>query len=288
MANIIRFCEVLSVIDDKAGLRIKVRLEPEDKDCEYIDDLPFCFPLLPKLIHINPKVGECVMVILTDPEAPKGNRLFIGPVTSQQYGLNYEPFRYQSRCLLNGNNFAKPYPDPVMEPENEGSYPEREDIAIQGRQNCDIILKDNEMRLRCGFKKYPSGKPENTLLFNRENLSYIQMRYKKMQDEKNKDFSSCINLVADKINLLTHNSKTNFKLNDRKKLITEEEQLKIEQEAHPLVFGDELVEFLQNLISVIRTHTHPFAMDPPCFTEPQTKILNTDLNNLLSKSIKCN
>ena len=29
MANIIRFCEVLSVIDDKAGLRIKVRLEPE-------------------------------------------------------------------------------------------------------------------------------------------------------------------------------------------------------------------------------------------------------------------
>lgn len=109
-----------------------------------------------------------------------------------------------------------------------------------------------------------------------------------MQDEKNKDFSSCINLVADKINLLTHNSKTNFNLNDRKKLITEEEQLKIEQDAHPLVFGDELVEFLQNLISVIRTHTHPFAMDPPCFTEPQTKILNTDLNNLLSKSIKCN
>ena len=38
MNNIIRFCEVLSVVDDKAGLRIKVRLEPEDANCKYIDD----------------------------------------------------------------------------------------------------------------------------------------------------------------------------------------------------------------------------------------------------------
>ena len=41
MNNIIRFCEVLSVVDDKAGLRIKVRLEPEDANCKYIDDLPY-------------------------------------------------------------------------------------------------------------------------------------------------------------------------------------------------------------------------------------------------------
>ena len=58
MNNIIRFCEVLSVVDDKAGLRIKVRLEPEDANCKYIDDLPYCFPLLPKLNSINSKVGE--------------------------------------------------------------------------------------------------------------------------------------------------------------------------------------------------------------------------------------
>ena len=288
MANIIRFCEVLSVTDDNEGLRIKVRLEPEDSDCKRVDDLPYCFPLLPKLIHVNPKVGECVMVILTDPEAEKGNRLFIGTVTSQQYGLNYEPFRYQSRSLLNGNNYTKPYPVPKMNSENDGSYPDREDIAIQGRQNSDLILKNNEVRLRCGFKKFPSGDPKNSLLFNPKDLSYIQMRYKKLKDEKNKEYSSCINMVADKINLLSHNSKTSFTLNDRKSLITEEEQMNIDKNAHPLVFGDELVDFLRKLIDVIKTHTHPFSMDPPCFTEPQTKVLNTDLNGMLSKSINCN
>lgn len=289
MSNIIRFCEVLSVVDDKAGLRIKVRLEPEDSDCKYIDDLPYCFPLLPKLIHINPKVGECVMVILTDPEAAKGNRLFIGPVISQQYGLNYEPFRFQSRVLLNGGeNYAKPLPNPVMNADNDGSYPDREDVALQGRQNTDVILKNNEVRVRCGFKRYPSGSPENTLLFNRDNLSYIQMKYKQMQDEKNKEYASCINLVADKINLLSHNSKTMFNLNDPKDLITDDEQLNIEKEAHPMIYGDELIDFLKKLIEVVKSHTHPFSMDPPCFNEPQTKVLNTDLDSMLSKSIKFN
>lgn len=288
MNNIIRFCEVLSVVDDKAGLRIKVRLEPEDANCKYIDDLPYCFPLLPKLIHINPKVGECVMVILTDIDSPKGNRLFIGPVISQQYGLNYEPFRFQSRALLNGNNYAKPLPDPIMNADNDGSYPDREDIALQGRQNADVILKNNEVRIRCGFKRWPNGKPEDTLLFNRDNLSYIQMKYKKMQDEKNKEYSSCINLVADKINLLSHNSKTVFNLNNPKDLITDDEQLNIEKNAHPMIYGDELIDFLKKLIEVIKTHTHSFPMDPPCFNEPKTKVLNTDLDTMLSKSIKFN
>lgn len=286
--NIIRFCEVLSVNDDKAGLRIKVRLEPEDNNCKYIEDLPYCFPLLPKLIHVNPKVGECVMVILTNPSAPKGNRLFVGPVISQEYALNYDPFRYQSRALLSGNNFATPLADPKMNPENEGSLLDREDIALRGRQNTDVVLKDNEVRIRCGFKQTPVGNPSDTLLFNREDLAYVQMKYKQMKDENDKDICSVINVVADRINLLSHDSRTNFTLNDKKSLITDEEQLKIEQNAHPMVYGDELINFLKQLIEVIKTHVHTFALDPPCFTTPQTSVLSTDLDKMLSQSIKCN
>ena len=48
------------------------------------------------------------------------------------------------------------------------------------------------------------------------------------------------------------------------------------------------MDFLKQLIEVIRTHTHPFAMDPPCFTTPQTKVLDTDLDAMLSNSIKIN
>ena len=160
--------------------------------------------------------------------------------------------------------------------------------VIQGRQNADLILKDNEVRLRCGFKREPNGNPQNTLLFNREDLSYIQMKYKKLKDHNKNDFASSINIVADRINLLSHDSKTPFTLNDRKSLITDEELVKILEKAHPLPYGDELIEFLKQLIEVIRTHTHPFAMDPPCFTTPQDNVLNTDLDQMLSESIRIN
>lgn len=287
--NIIaRFCEVLSVDDENAGLRIKVRLEPEDADCDTIEELPYCFPALPKHLHINPKVGECVIVLLTEQGNPKGNRLFIGPIISQQYALNYDPFNFQSRSLLSGNNIAKPLARPDTNPENDGASPDREDIALQGRQNCDVILKDNELRLRCGFKKEPSGLPKNTLLFNREDLAYIQIKYRQTKDSKNREYSSVINMVADRINLLSHDSKNTFNLNDRKELITDEEMKKILDEAHPIIYGDELVVFLKQLVEVIRTHTHSFPMNPPCFTTPQTKALNTDLDNMLSQSVRVN
>lgn len=286
--KIFRECEVLSVIDDKAGLRIKVRIHPDDSDCETIDDLPFCYPLLPKHFHINPKVGEMVLVITSVLGLTKGRRWFIGPIISQQYNLNYDPFNFSAKSILDKGKMATPLPRPELNPDNEGSYPDREDIAIQGRQNADLILKDNEVRLRCGFKREPVGKPENTLLFNREDLSYIQMKYKKLKDHKKNDFASCINIVADRINLLSHDSKTPFTLNDRKSLITDEELVKILEKAHPLPYGDELIEFLKQLIEVIRTHTHPFAMDPPCFTTPQIDVLNTNLDEMLSNSIRIN
>ena len=286
--KIFRECEVLSVIDDKGGLRIKVRIHPDDSDCETIDDLPFCYPLLPKHFHINPKVGEMVLVITSVLGLTKGRRWFIGPIISQQYNLNYDPFNFSAKSILDKGKMATPLPRPDLNPDNEGSYPDREDIAIQGRQNADLILKDNEVRLRCGFKREPVGKPENTLLFNREDLSYIQMKYKKLKDHKGKDFASSINIVADRINLLSHDSKTPFTLNDRKSLITDEELVKILEKAHPLPYGDELIEFLKQLIEVIRTHTHPFAMDPPCFTTPQIDVLNTNLDEMLSNSVRIN
>ena len=285
---IIRLCKVLSVDDDQAGLRIKVRIEPDDADCKYIEDLPYVFPLLPKLIHINPKVGECVMVILQTQGQFKGNRFFIGPLTSQQYMLNYDPFNFSSRCLLAGRQFDKPLPDPKMNPDNNGSLPDREDIAIQGRQNCDVILKDNEIRLRCGFKKNPLAAAKNSLIFNKVDLGYIQMRYKKMKDNKGNEFASSINLVADRINLLSHDSRTFVDITDREELITDEAMLDILDKCHPLPYGDELIEFLTKLLNLIRNHTHPFSMQPPSFTTPDNDILSTDLTKMLSQSVRIN
>jgi len=285
---IFRECEVLSVIDDQAGLRIKVRIDPDDNDCKTIEQLPYCYPLMPKHFHINPKVGEMVLVILGTIGITKGRRWFIGPMISQPYNLNYDPFNYSARSLLNNAKQAAPLPDPALNELNRGTLPDREDIALQGRQNADLILKNNEVRLRCGFKKNPNGLPKDCLVFNDENLSYIQMKYKKLKDRKGNEINSSVNIVADKINLLSHQSKTPFKLNDRDYLITDEELMKIIEQGHPLPYGDDLIHFLKQLVEVIRTHTHPFSMDPPCFTTPQDNVLNTDLDQMLSESIRIN
>ena len=286
--TIIRLCEVLSVEDDNAGLRIKVRIDPDDGDIQYIEDLPYAFPLLPKLIHVNPKVGECVMVIYSTQGQSNGNRWFIGPLISQQYRLNYDPFKFSSRSLLNGMQIDKPLPNPDQNPANDGTIPEHDDIAIQGRQNTDVVLKNNELRLRCGFKKEPLAPPQSSLQFNDVDLSYIQMRYKRMKDKKGNEFASVVNVVADRINLLSHDSISYFDTTDPKELITDESLLNILDNAHPLPYGDLLIEFLNKLIRIFKEHTHPFPMDPPCFNQPDKQILATDLSKMLSQGVRIN
>lgn len=285
---IVRLCEVLSVKDDNAGLRIKVRIDPDDGDAKYIEDLPYAYPLLPKILHVNPKVGECVLVILSTQGQTNGNRWFIGPLISQQYMINYDPFKFSSRCLLNGQQLANPLPDPSLDPSNSGTVPEHDDIAIEGRQNSDVILKDNEVRIRCGFKKAPLAKPEDTLVFNDIDLGYIQMKYKRSKDVNGNEYASVINVVADRINLLTHDSINYYSMTDPKSLITDDVQADIQNTAHPLIFGDQLVEFLEKLIRIFKSHTHPFPMDPPCITEPDNQILSTDLTKMLSQGVRTN
>lgn len=286
--NNIYFAEVRSVEDTKAGLRIKARIPYVDALIRKDSELPYAFPLIPKMLHVNPKVHECVLVILQTQGETKGDRFFVGPVISQAYQMNHDPYDYSARSLFLGREESKVLPDPKMNPENDGSLPDRDDVALQGRKNTDVILKDNEVRIRCGFKKEPNGKPKNTLLFNKSDMAYIQMRYNKAKDEKNERYSSVINIVADRINLLSHDSRTYFNLNDPKHLITDDEMKRILEEAHPLVYGDELIALMKKLIDLFQEHTHPFPQKPPTFIGTQLDTLNTDLTQLLSKSVKTN
>lgn len=286
--NLIYMCRVLSVIDDSEGLRIKVRIPYLDDKTTPVSELPYVFPLLPKFMHVNPKNDEMVLVFLQSIGDSQGNRFFFGPVISQPQKMDFDAYNYSAQSLLRGNQIAKPLPAPSLNPDNYGTLPDREDIAIQGRGNSDVILKPSELRLRCGFKQNSLAFKEDCLKFNKVDLGYIQMKYKRMKDHKNNDISSVINVVADRINLLSHDSKTYFNLTDPESLITEDEMKKIFENAHQLPYGDELVNFLKQLIQVFRNHTHPFSMDKPCFTEPDEKILSTNLDEMLSNSIRIN
>ena len=292
MASNIYLCRVESVFDIYDGCRIKVRIptiDPTEKADPNMENIPYAFPLLPKHLHVNPRVGEMVFVFLQDPNAPRGERYFIGPVISQQYMLDYDPFNYSAQTLLGGTQIGRALPVPSMDPENRGSVPDRNDIVIQGRQNTEVNLKPSELRLRCGFKACPDDHdPKNRLLNNSISPAYIQMKYGGFTDNENNHFASEINVVADRINLLSHDSTTYFNLTDRDKLINEDELKKIYEMAHPLPYGDTLIAFLKELVRIFRQHTHPYSMLMPTFNSSDRSVLDSNLDELLSKSIRIN
>lgn len=285
--TIIRVCEVISIDDDFGGDRIKVRLPIEDAN-KSLNDIPFCTPILPKHLHIKPKLGESVLVILETQGNPNGNRFYIGPLIAQDYDLEYDPYKYSSRSLLSGKQYVKPLPNPKTNPNNKGSQPNDKDISILGRVNEEVSLKDNEILLRVGHKQ-KTKKRENRLNYNDKDYAFIQMRYKEYIDKKyNKDYNSMINIVADRINLLSHDSVNYFETITKDELISDETLDKIITEAHPLVYGDVLIDYLKALIRIIKEHTHPFNMLPPSLSQTDVEVLNTDLTKFISKTIKIN
>lgn len=286
----IYICKVIKVIDDNDGLRIRARIPYFDYNIPD-DQLPYAFPLLPKFLHVHPKVGECVLVFTQVIDNPNTDRFFIGPIISQPYMMSYETYHSATK-LLKGASTTQPYQKVNMNDANTGVLPKRDDIAIEGRSNTDIVLKDNEVRLRCGYKKQPqNGVVEDRLLRNDVNPAYIQMKYDMLPLKYSSETTnnSLINIVADRINLLSHDSPQNFNLHDKDKLINDEELRKIFAQAHPMVYGDILVEYLNELVELFRTHHHPFAYKEPEFKADQNMFFTRNLKNeLLAKNILIN
>lgn len=288
----IRLCRVLSVDDPQAGGRIQVRFTPEDSDITEDNNLPWCFPFMPKMFHCKPKRGETVIVLA--PEAPKANRFYIGPIISQDYNLFAEKNQHTSKMFLGTGGVAKPLPKPATDPENDGTYPDDEDIAVRGRGNTDVILHEDQkenrsdIRIRCGFKKYCLGPAETALKFNDKDLAYILMRYKKSKDHRDKEYTSSVNIVADRINLLSHDTKTPFDLGDKQNLITDEQMKLILEKAYRLPYGDILVDFLKDFIDVFKNHEHSWAQQPPSLSDDDKTVLNPNWDDMLSQSVRIN
>ena len=59
----IYYGEVISIDDDTDGGRIKARVIGLDTQLTN-DNLPWCYPMLPRYFHVYPQVGEIVRVFL--------------------------------------------------------------------------------------------------------------------------------------------------------------------------------------------------------------------------------
>ena len=412
---------------------IKVRINGIDKDAD--NELPVALPLIPKFLNIYPDVGEAVFIFQYKHKeglktATKSKRYWIGPIVSQLQNLEKED--YNDALTQEPDGYNNPgLPVSSLKGAN-GAYPNKKDIALQGRDNTDIILKNKEIQIRAG--KFDIA---DNLKFNKKDPAYIQLKYGNSEIKKefvtetvqkkvfvppthviyvqlesllpdgtilgndltdseygeadrhfvrastidvttsptttieNFDNSgnpydsrseavtalieeidiqmdafakwklstpvmellkkygqqsqlsnankmvlypnntitkdetivkekitklttgkegSVINVVASKINLLSYDSDSGviFDLTDPNELITNDTQKSINTAAHPLVYGDKLVEFLELVKNFIKNHTHTYHQNTPVDGPSKTNPLNFDLEKILNKNINSN
>lgn len=238
------------------------------------EELSNCFPLMPKHTAPIPKEGEYVLVFMYGPNDVYGDRFYIGPIISNPLFFNYQTI-YNGATAGLSTGIYDPERDLARIESIKGVYAEYDTdntYSLNGRDNADIVFKPSEVLIRAG--KFVENKPKE---FNQVNPAYIQIKNGfNYTDNTNNGVSSkskkisVNNIVADKINLLTYNGAPNFNLTQRDLLnsttpyITDDELNTILSTAHPLVFGDILLEYLKAMRAAFDTHVHnQFGAAPP-------------------------
>lgn len=281
--NVLRISQVVDVNDEYDGQRIRARVLPEDQGLA-TNEIPYAFPLLPKMLHVVPKVGEAVLVLTTLLDDGNSQRYYIGPIVHQPQFMNHDNFAFGATTLLSGA-IGQPSAAPSTNPDALGAYPELEDTAIQGRGDSDIILGEKDLKIRCGVHLTDES-DKTDVKFNRTTPSYIKMKYHvdPLSDGKN----STTTIVSEHINLLSTASKEYFDLSNKDELVTDDVMEEILKKAHVLPYGDILVDFLKLFIKAFQSHTHPYSGMPPCQDLNYKAVDQFDMNTMLSENIRIN
>ena len=287
---VLKICQVYDTYDETDGERIKVRLSPED-DKLTDDRIPYVYPLLPKLLHVKPKMGEYVLVVLTEAGNGYSNRYYIGPIISQPQFMDDETYGYRALSLY-PNVDKTPDIAPSTNPDSDGALAKEEDVAIYGRKKNDIIISDDDIKIRSGSRLIDNN-VKGRLVYNRLDPAFIQLKHtdnkNTIQGDEENTYRSTATIVADKINLISHKSKTPFRTtNGKQDLITDDVMQEILEKAHQLPYGDILVEFLQLFVKAFLHHTHPYPGMSPCLTDEYFEVMRYDLNKILSESVRIN
>lgn len=289
---VIRYGRVTGVDDEYAGGRIQVRT-PYDNTVKTDEELPWYLPLLPRMFHVIPKVGEGVFVFSMSPGEYNNMNFYIGPVIPQLDKL----FFVDSDAAIpevgyfgwNKNPENKKGVQPTL-------YPAREDIAIEGRKDTGIQLKNEEVRIKAGVRVVDNMGVKN----NTENPSFISLKYYPKNDYDRDGFKSTATIVADKINLIgTHTTDPATKnipvtenkdmtAEDKDNLISDAAMKELLNKAHRVPYGDVLIEFLDLLRTAFAKHVHPFPTMAPCNDENMKAVATYDLDGTLSDNVRIN
>lgn len=250
---------------------------PEEK-------LPFCVPMIPEYLHVRPLVGEMIFVFLENPSDNSAPRYWIGPIISSKLKLKTQDYKEAIKIfdytVFNVNKSTK------NDAKVSNAFPEQADVALQGRGDADLILRQREAYLVSGKFK------PNSLDINTETPSYLQLKqFDKVDKGSLKSFSQA-NLQSTNINIFSPIGK--FRDKNLSKYEKNDDLTSFGDFAnslHPIVFGDELVKLLDLIIRVLLTHIH--TSQKPLLPIPESKELQDytidgNLQNILSKYIRVN
>lgn len=276
--TIIRIGQVESIDDEYAAGRIRARVIGD----RYSTETPYAYPLLPYMMHIKPKVGEAVLIIYSN-LGDSSQRFYIGPIIHQPQFVNKDNFSDAISLLKGYNDRTLTYVDRI--PETHGIYPKKDEIAIMGRKDTDLIFSDNDVRLRCGVHKTNKYNPLDSE-FNNLTPSFIKLKQHDSKFSNNTNTSATI--VSENINLISTVGTPEFNVTDVNESISDEEMAKIIETAHQLPYGDKLVDFLKLLLKAFNAHTHNYHNLPPIPDMTYNAVNNFNLNDILSKNVKIN
>lgn len=276
MANIVMLIGTVREIegtyskDGHDGLRVRAEL-PNDKP-KRIEDVPWAFPLMPKVFQSVPKVGEAVLIFKED--SPTAQRMYLGPIISQPQFNTYCASDNATTLLKSKDR------DPLEKISNvddtRGAFPSNGDVAVVGRGAEDVILKydkstnTSEIDLRAGIRGEPTNSDNKNMIgniiFNGKDPAYIQLKRKEgIATKENNSANSLANVVANRINIMSNKDDSiAHNLCDKDTLVNEEKMDDIMDNLHQVPKGDKLVELLNIMKGCILHHVHPWAGMEQC------------------------
>jgi len=264
---------VVSNNDPEDGGRLKVRIIGVDNKIGD-ENLPYSYPLLPRFLHITPKEGEVVRIILEDTKYPQRVRYWVGSVISQTHKINYD--NYYTALSTSKVGYYRPDKPVSTYPDAKGVLPNTNDIAIIGRINTDIVLSENIVRIRAG-----KHENENMFQLNLKNPAEISLNYDKNIDNV---YNSNSVIMSDKIALISHSGTPQYKPTS----LTPEDRINIFETGHPIPRGDYLLAALNIMRNAILEHLHGYSGLTPDSNNVINELKKIDFEKILQKNIVIN
>jgi hypothetical protein len=302
MGNIIvkigKVREVENVYSKNGSDGMRVRAELNDDKPKKLESIPWAIPLMPKVFHVLPKVGEAVLVITEETNNKQSQRYYIGPIITQPQYMKYNK---KEDATSTFKNFEY---KPIEKISNfdmaRGAFPNNEDVSVIGRGSEDVTLKydettkKSEVDIRAGIRTEPSMARESgaigNIMFNSIDPAYIQLKYKAgLAKNQNHQVSSMINMVADNINLISNrDNNVSDNIHDKDFLVKDEDSDTVMDRLHQVPMGDKLVELLTIMKGAIMNHVHPWAGMEQCGDWPGyiSQLEKYDINSILSEYVR--